>query len=192
MSPPLRAAGASEAAMTINSTSSPLAAKIPQSFAAKRGNAVMVKPAFDILILGRRSWLAAKVVSNPISPRTITTCASVHQQKPHLDSGPASSSGQAFRRNDGHPTSPRFISQSPNLSVSLCVLWNLVSHLLGDFGCQPVIGDVVKSHFAIDEAALGLDRLDEDFHARVAWNSRWAQGREKFIVGQRGRLFIHF
>src|SRR5437870_13278557 len=87
MSPPLSAAGASEAAMTINSTSIPFAVKIPQSFAAKSGKAVIVKPAFDILTFERRSWLPALLDSNPSIPRRIMAWAGVHHHHANLDSG---------------------------------------------------------------------------------------------------------
>ena len=39
--------------------SNPLAVKMPQSFAANSGKAVMVKPALEILALTRRSWASA-------------------------------------------------------------------------------------------------------------------------------------
>jgi hypothetical protein len=57
--------------MTISSTSSPLAEKIPQSFAARRGKAVIVNPALEILSFNRRSWLSAEVDQVQINPRKI-------------------------------------------------------------------------------------------------------------------------
>jgi hypothetical protein len=48
--------------------SSPLAAKTPQSLAANSGNAVIVKPALEILALTRRSWASVDTGKDTRSP----------------------------------------------------------------------------------------------------------------------------
>jgi hypothetical protein len=55
MSPWLKAAGTIDDCIKMISMSRPLAAKMPHSLAANSGNAVMVKPALDILALMRPS-----------------------------------------------------------------------------------------------------------------------------------------
>ena len=60
--------------MTINSTSSQSALNTRQSFAAKSGNAVIVKPALEMRILARLSWLAAGRTLRKISNSATQIC----------------------------------------------------------------------------------------------------------------------
>ena len=61
--------------MTINSTSRPLALNVPQSLAAKSGNAVIVKPALEMRTLARLSWLEACDTSKMITARAVSARA---------------------------------------------------------------------------------------------------------------------
>src|SRR5262249_7113606 len=56
ISPCTSAGGTSAEFIRMISISRPLAGKIPQSWAAKRGSAVMVNAALEILVFPRRSW----------------------------------------------------------------------------------------------------------------------------------------
>lgn len=60
--------------MTMISTSSPLALNVPQSRAANSGNAVIVKPALEILTLVRFCWLDAVCALRRISNRAKKIC----------------------------------------------------------------------------------------------------------------------
>ncbi|HZA55162.1 MAG TPA: hypothetical protein VE616_13000 [Candidatus Udaeobacter sp.] len=65
--------------MRITSISKPLAVKILHSFAAKRGNAVMVNAALEILVFPRRSWLKPDLGKDKISPIRVAIVSSERQ-----------------------------------------------------------------------------------------------------------------
>lgn len=49
---------------------------------------------------------------------------------------------------------------------------HFVAHLFRDFGGESIVGNVVERNFAIDKAALSLNRFDEYVHADSSGNSR--------------------
>ena len=62
----------------MTSISRPLAVNVPHSLAANSGNAVIVKPALEILSLARRSWAFALAMKrNEVSAKPVSMTPSV-------------------------------------------------------------------------------------------------------------------